>query len=204
MESVTALVLTYRYWILIPLSVIEGPIVAFVAGTLAAAGVLDLYVLAIVFFVTDMGKDAFYYALGYFGTRTALAGRLLSRIGVSENHFDEVRRVWEHHPLRTMFFGKLAYGVATGFIVLAGAIRMRLSTFFTYGAIVAIFQYGLLLALGYFFGSALGGSIENIFKNIQYAIAGITVVTIAYYVTMHYVRRRAVSKNLIEDIEKSG
>ncbi len=204
MESVTALVLTYRYWILIPLSVIEGPIVAFVAGTLAAAGVLDLYVLAVLFFVTDMGKDAFYYALGHFGTRTALAGRLLSQVGVTEDHFDEVRRVWERHPLRTMFFGKLAYGVATGFIVLAGAIRMRLTTFFASGAIVAIFQYWLLLALGYFFGSALGGSIENIFKNIQYALAGITIVTIVYYIVVHRIRRRATAKNLVEDIEKRG
>ncbi|HUQ29943.1 MAG TPA: hypothetical protein VM103_00255, partial [Candidatus Paceibacterota bacterium] len=142
MPDVFALLHTYSYWILIPVSLIEGPVVAFIAGTLAAAGYFNIYLLAAIFFITDMGKDGFYYALGHFGKKTTLAHKFLDKIGVTETHFDEVRRVWERHPLRTMFFGKLAYGVATGFIVLAGAIRMKLSTFFSYGAIVVVLQYG--------------------------------------------------------------
>lgn len=199
MPDVFALLHTYSYWILIPISLIEGPVVAFIAGTLAAAGYFDIYILALLFFISDMGKDGFYYTLGHFGTKTTLAQKFLGKIGVTESHFEEVRLVWEKHPLRTMFFGKLAYGIATGFIVLAGAIRMKLSTFFAYGAIVATLQYGVLLLLGFFFGSVLGGTITHLIQNIQYAIGGITLVAGLYYFTTWQIRRRAASVTLADD-----
>ena len=57
-DFITEILLQYRYWILIPLSLIEGPVVAFVAGTLAALGFFDIYFLAALFFVRDVGLDA--------------------------------------------------------------------------------------------------------------------------------------------------
>ena len=58
-EHLTQLILDYRYWILIPISVIEGPVVAFVAGTLAALGYFNIWVLVLFFFARDMIMDAF-------------------------------------------------------------------------------------------------------------------------------------------------
>ncbi|MDP2665084.1 MAG: hypothetical protein Q8P23_00320, partial [bacterium] len=70
-DFITELILQYRYWILIPLSLIEGPVVAFVAGTLASLGYFNMSFLAVLFFVRDVGLDGVYYAIGHFGGRTA-------------------------------------------------------------------------------------------------------------------------------------
>ena len=57
-QSISHLLLEYRYLVLIPLATIEGPIVAFVAGTLASLRYFNIYALAAVFFIRDVGLDA--------------------------------------------------------------------------------------------------------------------------------------------------
>ena len=180
-DFITELILQYRYWILIPLSFIEGPIVAFVAGTFAAVGFFNIYFLAALFFVRDVGLDGAYYAMGHFGGKTAFAERMLTKIGITDDHLGKVRELWEKRPFMTMFIGKLSYGIASAFIVVAGMVKMPLSIFFKYGIIVAIIEYGTLLFAGYFLGASLGGSFVKILENAQYVIAFAAIVISAYY-----------------------
>ena len=189
-DSITSIVIEYRYWILIPLSFIEGPVVAFVAGTLAAAGYFNVYVLALLFFIRDVGLDGVYYAMGHYGANTAFAKKVLKKLGITEDHLAEVGDLWRHHPGKTMFMGKLSYGIASAFIVVAGIRKMPLKSFFGYGALLAVSQYGSLLVLGYFFGNALGGTITKILENAQYAIAGLTLMVTVYYIGSRYMRSR--------------
>ncbi len=179
--SLAHLILQYRYWILIPLSLIEGPVVAFVAGTLASLGYFNLYFLAALFFVRDVGLDGVYYAIGHFGGRTAFAGRMLKKIGVTNDHLENVRLLWERRPGWTMLIGKLSYGIASAFIVVAGVVKMPLSKFFAYGSLVAVLQYGTLLFLGYFLGASLGGNIAHIINKVQSVIAFAAIAISAYY-----------------------
>ncbi len=194
MGSITHLIIDYRYWVLVPLSMLEGPIVAFVAGTLAASGYFSIVGLGIFFFLRDIFMDAGYYALGYFGGRTQLAQKLMHKIGVRQEHMEEIRILWEKHAGETMFFGKLSYGIASSFIVAAGTVRMSLVRFFAYGALVAILQYGVLLMLGYYFGNALGGKISTILSHFQYAIAGIALVATGYYFFSRAMRRKLLKE----------
>ena len=188
------LIIQYRYLIMVPLALIEGPVVAFIAGGLAAVGYFNIFGLAAFFFARDMGMDGIYYALGYYGGRTGFAQRMLRKIKVTESHLEGVRLLWEHHPLSTMFIGKLSYGIGSTFVAVAGMVKMRVTTFFKYGAIVAITQYWSLLALGYFLGNSFGGSIERILSNIQYVIGGIGIVITIYYVVSWRLRRKFMTK----------
>jgi len=201
LASTTALILEYRYAILVPLALIEGPIVAFIAGTLAALGYFNIFGLGIFFFARDMGMDAAYYAIGYFGGNTAFARRTLKKLHITEDHLEDVRTLWENHPLSTMFIGKLSYGIGSTFVSVAGMLRMRLSIFFKYGAIVAITQYWLLLALGYFFGGTFGGKISNILQNMQYVIAAAGVLLTVYYLFSWRMRAKFIKET--EEREKN-
>lgn len=198
-DSLTHLILQYRYWILVPLSLIEGPVVAFIAGTLASLGYFNLYLLSALFFVRDVGLDGVYYAIGYFGGHTAFAERMLKKIGITGDHLENVRGLWERRPGWTMFIGKLSYGIASAFIVVAGVVRMPLSIFFTYGSIVAVLQYGTLLFLGYFLGASLGGNIAHIISNVQYVIAFAAIAISAYYLLSWRMRAKFLKKD--EEIE---
>lgn len=189
-EALTELLLQYRYWILIPLSIIEGPVVAFLAGTLASLGYFNFYALAAFFFVRDVGLDAAYYALGHFGGRTAFADRMLTKFGITDEHLEHVRLLWARRPGWTMLIGKLSYGIASAFIIVAGKVRMPLTTFFGYGSLVAILQYGGLLVAGYFFGESLGDSAAHIISNAQYAIAVVAIAISAYYIFSWHMRKK--------------
>ncbi|MGH7175687.1 MAG: DedA family protein [Minisyncoccia bacterium] len=188
------LLIEYRYWILIPLSLIEGPIIAFVAGTLSSLGYFDLYILAAVFFARDMLMDSIYYAIGYFGAGTHFAKRMLARIRVTEQHLEDVRILWEKYPFRTMFIGKISYGIASSFIVVAGMVRMRLRIFFTYGALVAVLQYWTLLGIGYFYGNAFGGTIASILRDLEIVLAGAMAIIAAYYIFSARIRSKFLER----------
>lgn len=194
-DFITELILQYRYWILIPLSFIEGPVVAFVAGTLAAVGFFNLYFLAALFFVRDVGLDGVYYAIGHYGGRTAFAKRMLNKIGITTDHLEQVRVLWEKKPFWTMFIGKLSYGIASAFIVVAGTVKMPLRLFFKYGIIVAVLQYGVLLFAGYFLGASLGGSIVKIIENVQYVIAFAAIAISGYYLFSWYMRKKFLKED---------
>ncbi len=194
-DFITQVILQYRYWILIPLSLIEGPVVAFVAGTLAALGYFNMYFLAALFFVRDVGLDGVYYAIGHFGAKTAFVKRMLVKIGITPDHLEQVRILWEKRPGWTMFIGKLSYGIASAFIVVAGTVRMPLSKFFKYGAIVAVLQYGTLLLAGYYLGASVGGSVVHIIENVQYVIAFAAIVITGYYLFTWYMRRKFLKED---------
>lgn len=194
-DLITHLILQYRYWILIPLSFLEGPVVAFVGGTLAAVGIFDMYFLAALFFVRDVGLDGAYYAMGYFGGRSTFAERMLAKLNITDDHLQQVRVLWERRPFMTMLIGKLSYGIATAFIVVAGMVKMPLRIFFKYGILVAILEYGTLLLAGYFLGASLGGNIVRVIDNIQYAVAFGAVALTGYYFVSWRMRRKFLKKD---------
>ncbi len=199
-DAITELVLQYRYWILIPLALIEGPVIALVAGTLAAVGYFNIYFLGVLFFVRDVGLDLGYYAIGHFGGRTNFAQRMMKKIGVTPDHLEHVRGLWARRPGMTMLVGKFSYGIASAFIVVAGMVNMRLSTFLIYSSLIAVLQYGTLLLLGYFFGATFGGSIIKVVENIQYALVFATIVITGYYIVSWRMRQKFLREDA--EIEK--
>lgn len=196
-DFITQLILQYRYWILIPLSFIEGPVVAFVAGTFAAVGFFNIYFLTALFFVRDVGLDGVYYAIGHFGGHTAFSERMLKKIGITNDHLEKVRVLWVQRPFMTMFIGKLSYGIASAFIVVAGMVKMPLSTFFKYGILVAILEYGTLLFAGYFLGASLGGTATRIISNVQYLIAFFALAITLYYLFSWYIRSKFLTADKV-------
>jgi membrane protein DedA with SNARE-associated domain len=82
---------------------------------------------------------------------------LVVRFKITPDHLAQARSLWERRPMMTMFIGKLAYGIASAFIVALGMMKMPLGLF-KYGAIVAIVEYGGFLAAGYFLGAKLAGT----------------------------------------------
>ncbi len=190
MESLTLLIIEYRYWFLIPLTFLEGPIVALLAGTLAAAHYFDIYLLALIFIIREVVMDGVYYALGYYGGKIVWVQKMLHRAGIHEDHLDDIRLLWERYPFRTMFVGKISYGIALVFILCAGFIRMNLWRFYGYGMVVAVIQYGVLLAIGYGYGNAFSGDLIHMFEQAHYLIALITLIGVIYYVLAKRAKRK--------------
>ncbi len=186
-ENIAHLIIVYRYWIIIPLSFIEGPIIAFVAGTLSFLGYFNPYLMFAIFLLRDIIIDSFMYGIGRWGGETHFAKRMLAKIGVRSAHLEEIRYMWKHHGFRTMFFSKLSYGVSAAFLVVGGAVKTPFKRFLIYGILVSLVQYGGLFILGYFFGGALQ-TVSNVFTYIQYLILAASVVGIGWYIFTRFMR----------------
>ena len=189
-SPILQLIVEYRYWILLPLSFVEGPIVAFFAGTLATAGYFNIWALAGFFLARDVLVDLGCYYLGYFGGQAPWIQKVIRRFGVTDEHLGEVRMLWHTHPGKTMFLSKLSYGVAAGFIVVAGLVKMDVKKFVTYGSLIAVMHYGSLLMLGYFFGASFGGSITGMLEKVPYVVGGFLTIAMAYYFFKRYMNRK--------------
>jgi len=188
-DQLAHLIEIYRYWILVPLAFLEGPIVSFIAGTLSSVGYLNAYLSFAILFCRDVIVDTACYALGRFAEHLDFVKRLLAKVGIREEQIHGVRTLWDEHGARTMFLSKLSYGVAAAFLLVAGMVEMPFRKFLQYAALVALVQYGALFLLGYYFGSAFG-TLSRILDNIQYVIAGISLFAVAYYIFKNYMRRR--------------
>lgn len=198
LEVITQLVLQYRYWILLPLAFMEGPILAFVLGSFSVLGYFNIFLSFLILLIGDLVPDAAYYFFGRYGERNGLMSRYAQKIGIGEEHFDVVRRLWHKHPAKTMFLTKFAYGLSTPLLVSAGFIGMPLYRFLRLSVMISIIQYGVLLTLGYNFGRSfklVSGTLEL----ISLAAAGIIVMAAAYYFLVRYIRRKFMEEEAREE-----
>ena len=180
-SNIAQLLLESRWWILVPLSFVESPVVAFLAGTLASLGYFNPFALGAYFFIKDIAFDAGFYYLGHHSAKSPFVQRMLKKVGVTEEHFSDIKERWEKHPGWTMFIGKVSYGIAMGFIVAAGAVA-------------AILQYWTLILVGYFFGASFG-SLEGIISNLELVLGVGGLLFSIYIVGAFYLRRRALKKH---------
>jgi len=194
-DYLTVLILTYRYWIVIPLTFVEGPMVALVVGTLSSFGYFNPFIAILIFFVKDMVMDAGFYFLGRYAKKAAFVQRLLKKGGLVGESTDKLRMQWQDHAWRTMFISKLPHGFASAFLTMSGVVEAPLGKFLMYGAIIALIQYGLLFTLGYFFGSFIGAHAGAV-SWLQYIVTGIFIAVGVYFVLVWYLRRRLREKGL--------
>ena len=203
-ELIFKLILQYRYWILIPLSLVEGPVVAFFSGTLSSFGYFNLPLLAAIFFIRDITLDILYYILGFYGANKRFAHRALRRLGLTEEHFTHIRALWDKHPFRTMFVGKVAYGIATAFIVFAGTVKISFWKFLKYGSLAAIAQYWTLLAAGYWLGDSFHDIAVAVLRTFEFAFLGIAIGITAYYIISFRMRKTFLREERQEEEEEKA
>lgn len=182
-----ALLVQYRYFILFPIACIEGPIVGFVAGTLIPLGYFHALPLIVVLIFADIIPDIAYYFIGRWGKERSLIERVGPKLRITPERFDVVRNLWHTHPFKTMIVTKFAYGLSTPLLLTAGLVHLPFNTFWCYSALLAAFQYSVLVGLGYFFGNYFA-TVESTLVRVQILVAAAAVVFGLYYLLTRSVR----------------
>lgn len=173
----------YGYFILFPLAIIEGPIVSLVVGFLIYLGYLKFLPAYAILLLGDLIPDTVYYYIGRFGSKRKIMEKYGSRLNLIE-------KLWREHGRKTMFLSKLAYSLSIPFLISAGLVKMPYKKFISYAFSVTLFQYGIIMAIGYFFGH----SYQIAERYIQYAYviaAAILILFIVSYILItKYARKR--------------
>ncbi|MEI6480531.1 MAG: VTT domain-containing protein [bacterium] len=145
-------IIHYKYLILFPILVIEGPIATIVSGALASPSFHEFNILFLYFFVlfADIFGDTMYYSIGRFaGPKIIL--KFKKWRGVTENYEERVKSFFEKYGNVAIFLGKITHGIGWPIMLAAGSVRMPYFRFISYCTAVSIFKTALLLAIGYYY-----------------------------------------------------
>lgn len=131
---------------------LPGEVIVVAAGFFAASGEFDfatvIIVSAIGAFVGTIGS----YAIGFYGGRSFLEA-IATRLRVDGGRLNSADRYFHSHGHITVFVGRYASGVKAFIPALAGAHRMRFSTFLFFASLAIVTWTVLATCLGYFFGA---------------------------------------------------
>src|SRR3989338_7265696 len=111
LAAVILLLEQYRYLIVFPFACFEGPIVAFIAGTLIPLWYFSPLPLFVVLVLADVIPDISYYFFGRWGKEKSLVEKVGPKLRITPGHFEVVRNLWHTHPFKTMAVTKFAYGL---------------------------------------------------------------------------------------------
>jgi membrane-associated protein len=150
------LVFSHAYLFLIPLAILEGPLLAIACGVAAGLGALNPFIAYGILIAGDLGPDLMYYTIGRWGATLPFVRRYASRIKAVRENFLSLEQLWHTHPLATMATAKLSYLVSPALIVSVGLSGMPLKRFVFCSLVVSTLYLGALAAIGYGFAKAYG------------------------------------------------
>jgi membrane protein DedA with SNARE-associated domain len=182
---------------------VEGPIIAVVAGFMIRFGYLDLTIAYLVMCAGDFLPDTLYYYIGKLGHSNKwidrLGARFTSKSAFLFKNIKALERLWKLHGKKMMVLSKQAYGLSTPLLMSAGLVNMPYGRFIAYAFPVTLIQYAVFIAIGYW----LGSSYELAAGYITYAGYIVAVMLIAigvgYFFIQKYARKKVLALEESED-----
>jgi membrane-associated protein len=162
------LLLTYKYIILIPLSIIEGPIVTVICGFLVTLKFFNPLLVYVIMVAGDIVGDGLIYYIGYSGKK------FLKYFRVTEERLEAAKKYFAENHKKAIAMSKLVHGIGFTGLVAAGASHVPYKRYFLTCAIISIIQSFVMLMLGIFFGHAY----TQIGKYLNYYAAGASVLAL--------------------------
>jgi membrane protein DedA with SNARE-associated domain len=179
----------YKYLILFPISIFEGPIITVIAGFLVSQGQLNPYIVLAVVVLGDLVGDTIYYLLGRYG-RTTFIRKHGKLVGVTEDRLERMDSHFEKHMGKTLLFGKFSHAVGTVVLVAAGAAKVDYGKFLFYNFIGTVPKSLILLLIGYYFGSAYAKINSYLDTATLIAIIAAILLTVGYILFSRFSKKR--------------
>jgi membrane protein DedA with SNARE-associated domain len=151
-QGILELMTQYGYAILFPVSILEGPIVATLAGFLVSLGKLDPFIVFGILLCGDIVGDTIYYFLGRVFRREKVP-RWLSFLGITEHNVHIFESYFKKHDWKIILLAKTQ---AVGSVILftAGFARMPYRKFILLNIAGSIPKIILFEGIGFYFGEA--------------------------------------------------
>ena len=142
------LLLTYKYLIIIPLAIIEGPIVTIVVGFLVTLKVFNPFVVYGVMVIGDVVGDGIIYYVGHSGKK------FLHYFKISEEKIEKVKQYFKDNHIKAIIVSKLLHGVGFTGLIAAGVSHVPYKRYLATCIIISSIQSFIMLMIGILFGNA--------------------------------------------------
>ena len=153
---------------------LPGDSLLFVAGALAASGLLSIWILLATAILAAVLGDTVNYWIGYTFEMKVLEWKYSP---VRQKHLDETQQYFERYGGLTIVISRFMPFIRTFAPFLAGIGRMRYSWFLAYNGVGGVMWSGLFLGVGYFVGNL--PIVQQNFSVIVYAIIGVSFIALA-------------------------
>ena len=178
MASVLALLIQYKYLILFPIAVIEGPFTAIIVGFLASSNVFNIFLVYFVVVLGDMVGDSLYYFLGRLSGSSIIKHG--GRLGITSEKIEVAKQYFADYHHRTLIISKLAYGVGISGLVAAGILKISYKKFIKTCLYIALIQSAFLISIGFLFGHAYL-QIEKYLNTYAKIVLIVALILVGYF-----------------------
>jgi membrane-associated protein len=152
---------------------LPGDSLLFAAGTFAALGALDLWLVVVLLIVAAIAGDTVNYWIGaYIGPR-AFRGDIRF---LRKEYLDRTHAFYEKHGGKTIIMARFVPIIRTFAPFVAGVGAMSYPKFVVYNVVGAVLWVGMFVLGGYFFGNIT--AVRENFTLVILAIIAISVLPI--------------------------
>src|SRR6186997_3055502 len=146
---------------------LPGDSLLFAAGSFAALGSLNIWVLLILLSIAAVLGDTVNYWIGHF-----MGDRAYNVKWIKREYLDRTHAFFEKHGGKTIFLARFVPIVRTFAPFVAGMGRMSYGYFFSYNVFGGIVWVLLFTLLGFFFGN-----LDFVKKNFEFVILAIILIS---------------------------
>ena len=179
MDTILALLSSYKYVILFPLAVFEGPVTTLTAGFLSHIGIFNIFLAYFIIVCGDIVGDATFYLLGRSGSN--IINKYGYKIGITEDKIIKSRNYFNDNRKKALVFSKILHGVGFTGLIIAGSLKIPYRKFFPVCFSVTLIQTFILITVGSFLGRAytLMGQYLSYYDSITLFI--VTLILIIFF-----------------------
>jgi membrane-associated protein len=153
---------------------LPGDSLLFAAGTFAALGSLDLWLVVVLLIAAAILGDTVNYWVGAWVGPRAFSGNVKF---LRKDYLDRTHAFYERHGGKTVILARFVPIIRTFAPFVAGVGAMSYPKFITYNVVGAVLWVGLFVPAGYFFGNI--PAVRKNFTLVIFAIIALSVLPIA-------------------------
>ena len=172
----------YKYWLIFPIAVFEGPIIIIISGFLVSLGYLNVIVAYVVLVVADMIGDSLYYLLGKSWRKSLRVKKYTKFLGYDEKSEAFLEEHFRKHK-----------GVGGAVQISSGIANVSYFDFIWFSFVGTSIKVFALMIVGYYLGSSYI-KIDSVLDRVALVVVSISFLLIAYVFINKYAKNKLGKK----------